>query len=195
MLLGSWRTRRVSTLAQPQSKLHEPRELSAKGSSFCTKNTDIVCRQPRAALQGAGWLGRSLQQLGPKSLRCLPGWGLQGTAAGGGQPSCMPAPSPSVDIAMGWRRAAFRLPPPPLQQEGWDQASPTQTVGINPPICPRPQPHHPNLAPSLWDATNLRATFELARQPADLPKALLGPPNPRHHQTTDKPQQHWIKPL
>lgn len=86
-----------------------PEGYQQKGSSFCTKNTDIVCCQPQAALRGASWLTRSLRQLGPKSPHRVPGWGLLGTAAGRGQPSCTAAPFRSVDIAMGQRRALFVL--------------------------------------------------------------------------------------
>jgi len=118
LFLGSWRAQKVPAPAQPQSKLREPRGLSAKGSSFCTKNMDIVCRRPRAALRGVGWLTRSLQQLGPKISCRVPGWGLLGTAAGGGQFFCMLAPAPSVDIATGQRTAAVEIPPL-LRQEGW----------------------------------------------------------------------------
>lgn len=113
-----------------------------KGSSFCTKNTDIVCRQPRAALRGASWLTRSLRQLGPESPHRVPGWGLLRTAAGRGQPSCTAAPSPSVHITMGQRRALFVVPLP-LQQEAWDQVSPTCTVGL----CT--QVPHTSLGPSF----------------------------------------------
>lgn len=89
LFLESWKTREVPAPAQPRGKLQEPRVFSVKGSSFHTKNTDIVCHQPQATLQGVGWLARSLQQLGPKSPCCVPGWGLLGTTAGGRQPSFM----------------------------------------------------------------------------------------------------------
>lgn len=71
----------------PQSKLPEPRGLSVKENSLCTKNTDIVCPQGRQPSREQGWLSHSQQQLGSRTHSVCQA-GLTGASSWQGQPSC-----------------------------------------------------------------------------------------------------------
>lgn len=182
LLLDSWRGRRVPAPAQPQSKLHKPGGLSAKRSSFCTKNTDIVYRLPPGSPQGSGLACSQPAAAAAQDL--MPGARLGLTRDGSWQGTVLPCTS--------------SFPCPWILQ--WDGEGPPSCSLL---LCSRGtgtrchQPTRlvsthqyaltPSIAPSLRDAhqppSHLWA-HQAASRAAQRPTGSLQP----HHQTTDTPQ-------
>lgn len=159
-----------SPSTKPSSKqTTRAQRLISEGKLTLHKEYGRCLPPEHAALQGAGLARSQPAAAGPQNPHRVPGWAYRGQQLAG-TALLQPAPPPAV----GWRRAAFVLPP--LQLECWGQVSPTYTL-----ISP-----HTDLTHSL---------------PAD-PPAPQTPSSSPGSQTCPKPpdsshrylQQHWVKP-